>query len=145
MRTAAMGLLDTLTSMTNSLNPENGAAAQQGGNLLPVLLEQLSRYPGGLPGLIKAFQEGGLGEVVQSWVGTGQNMPVSADQLDGVLPTGAVDAMAEQSGQNRGDVLAQLSQMLPHIVDRATPGGEVQQEQGFDAGSLIGMLSSLSR
>ncbi|HEY0296450.1 MAG TPA: YidB family protein [Bordetella sp.] len=144
-----MGLLDTLTSITSSLSSNGSAAPQQQaglGGLLPVVLEQLSKYPGGVSGLVAAFEQGGMGQVVGSWVGTGQNAPVSADQLDSVLHPGTVDAIAQQSGQSRGDVLAQLSQILPHIVDHATPGGTVPQgqQQGFDPSALIGMLSKLT-
>jgi uncharacterized protein YidB (DUF937 family) len=142
-----MGLLDSLVSIASSMS-NGGAASQQQqaglGGLLPIVLDQLSKYPGGVSGLVNSFEQGGLGNIVASWVGTGQNMPVSPDQLNSVLPSDTVSAIAQQSGQSNNDVLAQLSQILPHIVDQATPNGAVPQgQQGFDPSSLIGMLSKL--
>ncbi|CFU11378.1 Uncharacterized protein conserved in bacteria [Bordetella pertussis] len=66
-----------------------------------------------------------------------------AAQLDSVLEPGMVDQMAQQSGQDRGDVLANLSRLLPGLVDTATPGGQAESGQSFDAGSLLASLSGL--
>jgi uncharacterized protein YidB (DUF937 family) len=77
-------------------------------------------------------------------VSTGQNLPVNADQLNSVLHPGTVDAITQQSGLSRDDVLAQLSQILPHIVDHSTPAGSAPAAgQGFDATALSGGLSKL--
>jgi Uncharacterized protein conserved in bacteria len=132
-----MGLLDSLASMA-------GGASGGGNGLLPVVLRQLANYPGGVAGLIAAFQKGGLGEVVQSWIGTGQNLPVSAQQLDAVLDRGTVDAIARESGQDRPAVLEALAGLLPKLVDQATPDGSVPAG-GFDAGGLLGMLGGALR
>jgi len=66
--------------------------------------------------------------VADSWVGTGQNQPVSPDQLERVFGRQQVDTMAEQSGMDRGGFLSQLSQHLPSVVDRMTPNGRIQDE-----------------
>lgn len=132
-----MGLLDSLASMA-------GGASGGGNGLLLVVLRQLANYPGGVAGLIAAFQKGGLGEVVQSWIGTGQNLPVSAQQLDAVLDRGTVDAIARESGQDRPAVLEALAGLLPKLVDQATPDGSVPAG-GFDAGGLLGMLGGALR
>jgi len=121
-----------------------GGASRGGHGLLPVVLRQLANYPGGVAGLIAAFQKGGLGEVVQSWIGTGQNLPVSAQQLDAVLDRGTVDAIARESGQDRPAVLEALAGLLPKLVDQATPDGSVPAG-GFDAGGLLGMLGGALR
>ncbi|KOF52572.1 hypothetical protein AD428_19385 [Achromobacter sp. DMS1] len=100
--------------------------------------------PGGLSGLIASFQKGGLGEIVASWVGTGQNQPVSPGQLGQVLEPGMVDELAAKTGQDQDSVLATLSQLLPQLVDQATPSGQVQEgQQGFNPAELLGSLSSL--
>jgi uncharacterized protein YidB (DUF937 family) len=118
---------------------------QQGGSasLLPVLLEQLNKYPGGLSGLIASFQKGGLGEVVASWVGTGQNLPVSPGQLGSVLDPGVVNELAAKTGQDTNSVLDSLSAVLPQLVDKATPEGAVQPGQQFNPTDLLASLTGL--
>jgi uncharacterized protein YidB (DUF937 family) len=91
---------------------------------------------GGLAGLVEQFGRAGLGDVAGSWVGRGQNMPISADQLGQALGGERIGAMAGQLGMDQGDLLGQLSQMLPQIVDRLTPEGQVPQ------GDLAGALGS---
>ncbi|QKH39583.1 DUF937 domain-containing protein [Achromobacter pestifer] len=132
-----MSLLDTLASMAGG--------GQQGGSasLLPALIEQLNKYPGGLTGLIASFQKGGLNEIVASWVGTGQNMPVSADQLGSVLDPGVVNELASKTGQDTDSVLGSLSSLLPQLVDKATPNGEVQGEQQLNPADLLASLSGI--
>ena len=132
-----MSLLDTLASMAGG--------GQQGGSasLLPALIEQLNKYPGGLTGLIASFQKGGLGEVVASWVGTGQNLPVSPSQLGAVLDPGVVNELAAKTGQDESAVLDSLSALLPQLVDKATPEGAVQPGQSFNPADLLGSLSGM--
>lgn len=83
---------------------------------------------GGLGGLVSAFEQAGLGHVVQSWIGNGQNIPVSPDQLRGVLGDDRVQTMASQSGMGEQDFLSQLSQHLPHAVNGVTPDGELPDD-----------------
>lgn len=132
-----MSLLDTLASMAGG--------GQQGGSasLLPALIEQLSKYPGGLSGLIASFQQGGLGEIVASWIGKGQNLPVSADQLGQVLDPGVVNELAAKTGQDTGSVLGSLSSLLPQLIDKATPEGAVQPGQSLNPSDLLASLSGL--
>lgn len=91
---------------------------------------------GGLAGLVEQFSRAGLGDVVGSWVGRGQNLPISPDQLGQVLGGDRIGTMAGQLGMDQGDLLGQLSQMLPQVVDRLTPEGQVPQ------GDLAGALGS---
>ncbi|WZB74970.1 YidB family protein [Achromobacter insuavis] len=132
-----MSLLDTLASMAGG--------GQQGGSasLLPALIEQLGKYPGGLSGLIASFQQGGLGEIVASWIGKGQNLPVSADQLGQVLDPGVVNELAAKTGQDTGSVLGPLSSLLPQLIDKATPEGTVQPGQSLNPTDLLASLSGL--
>ncbi|MGE8655395.1 MAG: YidB family protein [Achromobacter sp.] len=132
-----MSLLDTLASMAGG--------GQQGGSaaLLPALIEQLNKYPGGLSGLIASFQQGGLGEIIASWIGQGQNLPVSADQLGRVLDPGVVEELAAKTGQDTGSVLGALSALLPQLVDKVTPDGAVQPGQSFNPSDLLASLSGL--
>lgn len=133
-----MGLLDNLTNMAAGALAKDG-----GGGLLPIVLKQLANYPGGIQGLIANFQQGGLGEIVQSWIGSGANLPVTADQLGSVLAPSTVDNIAAESGQSKPAVLEALTGLLPKIVDQATEGGNVPASGSFDASALLGMLSKL--
>ena len=109
----------------------------------------------GLGGLIGALTQGGLGQVASSWVGTGQNQPVSADQITQALGSsssgssgssgsssgvGSILAqLAQQAGMSHGDAASSLSQILPGLVDKLTPNGQVPQQS-----SLEEMLGSLN-
>jgi len=83
---------------------------------------------GGLGGLVSAFSQAGLGDVVQSWIGHGPNQPVSPDQLRNVFGDEQVQSMAGQSGMAPTDFLSQLSQHLPRAVDGMTPNGRLADE-----------------
>lgn len=82
---------------------------------------------GGLSGLLGRFQQAGLGGVAQSWVGHGANQPVSPDQLQQVLGQDQVQNMAQQTGMQPNDLLSQLSQYLPGVVDKMTPNGQLPE------------------
>lgn len=89
---------------------------------------------GGLMGLIERFQQAGMGDVAQSWVGTGANQSVSPQQLEQVLGQQRVQQMAEQANMPPQDLLSQLSQVLPHVVDRLTPNGQLPPADAFGGG-----------
>ena len=101
---------------------------------------------GGLGGLLQQLQQGGLGEAAQSWVSTGQNLPVSADQLQSALGADRIDALAQQVGMPAGDLSSQLAQFLPQVVDQLTPDGQLPTGGGADLGGLLGnVLGGLMR
>jgi uncharacterized protein YidB (DUF937 family) len=79
-----------------------------------------------LPGLVAALEKGGLGPQVQSWVGNGTNMPITADQLKAVLGNTEVQNFARQMGLPVDEVLKLMAQFLPEIVDKASPNGVLQ-------------------
>ena len=80
---------------------------------------------GGLGGLLEKLQQGGLGEVAKSWVGSGQNQPISPGPLGSALGPSIVKALAEKTGLSEQEVAAQLSQVLPGFVDKLTPQGRL--------------------
>ena len=101
---------------------------------------------GGLGALVSAFQGAGLGKVVESWISTGQNLPINGDQLQQVLGHDKIADMAQQLGMSHQDTAGQLSQALPQIIDMLTPHGQAPQGGLGDIGSIIGMLQKgLSR
>lgn len=92
---------------------------------------------GGLGGLLAQLQQGGLGDAAQSWVSTGENLPVSGEQLSAALGADRIDAIAQQVGMPAGDLSSQLAQYLPQVVDRMTPNGQLP-DGGADLGGLLG-------
>ncbi len=105
---------------------------------------------GGLAGLADKFQQNGMGDIMNSWIGTGENKPVAPDALGGLLGNDMVASMAKQLGVNNNDLLGQLSQMLPQVVDKLTPQGQLPAggiggAGGPDLGQLAGMLGGLLR
>ena len=80
---------------------------------------------GGLNGIFSAFQQGGLGHIVDSWVGTGANLPVSADQLSQVLGSGKIGEIASQLGISQDDAAGGLAKILPELVNHITPDGQL--------------------
>lgn len=76
-----------------------------------------------LPGLVAALEKGGLGPQVQSWLGNGTNMPITADQLKAVLGNSQVQEFARHFGLPVDGMLNALAQYLPEIVDKASPNG----------------------
>jgi len=116
-----MGLLD---SVVGSL----AAGNTQGGNgLLDVVMQLIQNQPGGLAGLVQSLQQGGLGEVVNSWVSTGQNMPVSGQQLASALGGDQLQTIAAQLGLSPEQASGSLADLLPQVVDQLTPNGQLPE------------------
>lgn len=135
-----MGLLDSIVGqVAGSLG--GGAAGQQGGLLEAVTGLINNPQTGGLQGLIQSFEQQGLGHVISSWIGTGQNLPISAEQLQSVLGNEQVQAIAQKLGLSPQDISSHLSQLLPQVVDKVTPDGAVPQGDALQ--SAIGMLGGL--
>lgn len=122
---ALLGIV--LGMLTNRGGGDAGAASGMGG----------AGGIGGLGDLLTKFQQAGLGDAAASWVGTGQNMPVSGAQVEGALGTDLLSQIARQIGLPQGEVAGHLSQMLPQVVDRLTPNGQVP-DGGVDASALPG-------
>ncbi len=116
-----MGLLDNLAG--SFLGGNAGAAS----GLAKSVLEMLgSNQGGGLGGLVQVFQQNGLGHLVDSWVGTGQNLPVSPGEVQQALGP-QVQELAQQHGMSTDAVTQALSQFLPGLVDHLTPNGQLPQ------------------
>ena len=142
-----MGLLDSVLGsvMGNLASGRQGGGA--GANILMQVLGGLLTQGGGVGGagsglgaLLQQLQPGGLGDVAASWVGTGQNLPISAEQLQSVLGGDQIGALAQQAGLSQGDLMGRLAQRLPQVVDQHTPDGQLPA--GSEAG-LSGRLSSI--
>ena len=80
---------------------------------------------GGLNDLLKQFQQAGQGDAANSWVGTGANKQISANDLSAVLGSAQINMLTRQTGMSEDELLAGLSRELPAIIDRLTPHGRV--------------------
>ena len=127
-----------------------GQGQQAGAGSLISVAGQLIERAGGVQGLIAMLQQHGLGDAVQSWVGTGSNQPVSGDQLGQALQKGGLGSLLQEAagklGVDQGQLLGQLSQVLPGVVDHLTPGGQVAAPGaggGFNLGALEGLAGKL--
>jgi uncharacterized protein YidB (DUF937 family) len=126
-----MGLLDDLKGAAGGLLQGGGAQSPLARSLLDLLGQG-----GGLNGLVQAFQQKGLGDIVGSWIGTGGNLPVSPAQIqDAIGPH--VQQLAAQHGLPADSISQMLSQILPGMVDHLTPNGQLPAagvlEQGLSA------------
>jgi len=132
-----MALLPVVLSMLSS----GGGGGRQGGGGLGDILGQVlgggagSRggaalgAGGGLGGLLEQMQRAGFGDQASSWVSTGQNMPISPDAIGKIFGQGGLAEIARHANLTPEETSEGLSQLLPEVVDRVTPGG---QQPDFD-------------
>jgi uncharacterized protein YidB (DUF937 family) len=99
---------------------------------------------GGLDGLVGAFQRGGMGDVMSSWVGTGANQQISPGQLADVLGPDMLSQFGKAAGVSGNDATSALSSLLPALVNGLTPRGQVPQGDSLE-GMLGGLLKGLGR
>lgn len=89
------------------------------------LVAALGSHEGGLNGLVQKSESSGLGPVISSWIGTGANQPISADAVHGILGSDLVQQIAAKTGLPVDQLLPQIAEHLPQVVDGMTPNGEV--------------------
>ena len=135
-----MGLLDQLLGGVMGSQPGN-VSQQQQGSLMDMATSMISGSPGGLSGLLEQFRSAGLGQQADSWVSTGQNMPVSGDQVSSVLGQGQMQNMGQRLGLPPGAVAGALAMILPMVIDKLTPNGQVPHQQA-DLSSTLASLKS---
>lgn len=128
-----MGLLDGIAG-----DIIGKLAGGQGGGIAQIAMDLLNQN-GGLSGVLEKFNQGGLASQAASWVGKGENMPVSAEQIGQVLGGGQLAAMAEKFGISPEVLSGQLAQHLPGMVDKLTPDGAVPADES----NLLSQVFSL--
>ncbi len=116
-----MGLLDSLASQVLG-----------GGNTQNTLMTAVmglvgNQQSGGIGGLVEQFSKKGLGDIINSWVGTGANLPITPEQVQQGLGNHAMTQLASQAGISTDEVASHLSQLLPQLVDKLTPNGTIPQ------------------
>ena len=127
-----MALLPVVLSMLASRggSPQGRAGlgdilGQVLGDRMPGARAGMAGGMGGLGALLEQMQHAGLGDQARSWVGTGENMPVSPDALNQVFGEGGIGAIARQAGLTPKETSDGLSQLLPEVINHVTPTGEV--------------------
>lgn len=139
-----MGLLDSLLGsvMGGGAGAATGAAtpgAQQNPMMLMAL--QLLQQNGGIQGVLAKFQQAGFADHVQSWISTGQNMPISADAIAKVLGHGQIGAAAQGLGVDSSEAAGGLAAMLPHVIDQLTPQGSIPHDEGDLVSKALALLN----
>lgn len=155
-----MGLLDKLlrdglaqAGLGQAMGQQAKTAGQAGGMagtamaLLPVVLGLLAKGQGGQPApggglgeLVEKFQRAGYGQQARSWVGTGANLPIPSEAISRVLGGDVLSKIAAQAGLSEQEASAGLTEVLPQVVDRLTPKGEVP-----DVDALAASVGDLRR
>jgi uncharacterized protein YidB (DUF937 family) len=122
-----MGILD---GILGAVTGKSGGGAQA--QILTAVVGMLGS--GGLDKLVESFTKNGLGNIVNSWVGTGKNLPISPDQVLKGLGSQQVNQIASQVGLPTNQVTQLLAQVLPTAIDKLTPNGKIPAEDLLQTG-----------
>ena len=137
-----MGLLDQLISQVGQSMGNGGGNAVPHGDVVTQLVQGLGLGNGaGLASLVQLFQQKGLGSLVASWVSTGPNPAISGDQVTHVLGADRLQQIATQLGVSPAVASGQVASVLPTLVDKLTPQGQVPEGDLLSAG--LGMLKNM--
>lgn len=132
-----MGLLDQLAGALGSGNGRNTL-----GELEAVW--NWVQEQGGIEALLHKFQQGGLGEILASWIGNGGNQSVSGGELKSAFGEEALQSLAQKLGTDINGASGTLAELLPQLIDRLSPQGEIDrqavQNKQLDLGALVGQL-----
>ena len=123
-----MGLLDEIVGKAAGIL--GGDKGEQAGLLGGVMEMFAGKESGGMAGLVQSFQGKGLGGVISSWIGTGENLPISADQIQQVMGSDAIQGLAAKFGIPTEELSAKLAEFLPSAIDKMTPNGTLPEEEG---------------
>jgi len=139
-----MGLLDQIVKGLAGKFLGGGAGTQN--PLLDIALGLINNpQAGGLTGLLETFKGKGLGDAVSSWISTGQNQPVSGEQIQHVLGKEQIQQIAEKIGIPKGEVSSGLASILPEIIDKLTPNGTLPESGMLEQGLSLLKKQLLSK
>ena len=148
-----MGLLDGLLGNlmgsflggSQEQNTFDRGNQPQGGNLLLQIALTMLQQNGGLDGVLNKFREGGLAQHADSWVGTGQNMDISADQLQQVFGSSTLNDLASKLGMPAGQAGSVMAQVLPELINQLTPQGQVTENSDQGISDELSKLANSAR
>ena len=132
-----MSLLDSVLGAVTGKS-EGGPQA----NAVVTLLATLLTQSGGLQGLMNKFSQAGLGGQFSSWVGMGENQPVSGNEVQQVIGSEQVKALAAKLGVDPNQIAGMVAEHLPKVVDKLTPKGQIDPSTNVEQ-SLANLLPSL--
>jgi uncharacterized protein YidB (DUF937 family) len=118
-----MSIFDTVKDLISGGEGGNAGPASHAMELLN------DPATGGVQGLVQKFHEQGMGEVVNSWIGSGGNHPITAEQIQSVVGQDRINAIASKFGISSDEASAKIAEYLPTIVDKLTPHGQVEPAQ----------------
>ncbi len=128
-----MGLLDQIVK--GLAGKFLGGSAGTQNPLLDIALSLLTNpQTGGLDGLVETFKSKGLNDVMSSWVSTGQNLPISGKQIQDVLGSDLIQQFAKKLGASNQDVSGELANLLPGLIDKLTPTGQLPEKNTLEQG-----------
>jgi uncharacterized protein YidB (DUF937 family) len=135
-----MGMLDGLLGSALGGMMGAGGSGQAQSPLLQLAL-QLLQQNGGVAGVLDKFRQGGYADQAASWQSTGPNLPVSGSALQEVLGSGAIGQIAQQLGMSHGDAAGGLAQVLPQLIDKFTPNGEIPEGHNDMVAQALAILT----
>jgi len=107
-----------------------GKEGEQSGLIESIMGMVTNKDSGGLEGLLNNFKENGLGDIISSWISTGENQPISADQIQDGIGKEQIQQIADKIGLSPDAAKSKLAELLPDIIDKLTPDGKIP-EGGF--------------
>lgn len=139
------GILGNLKNLMGG-TPQGGTGqpGSGGGSLMATAL-QLLEQNGGIPGVLAKFQQAGLARQAQSWVSTGGNLPISAGDLQKALGPGAIGQIAARLGLPQGEAGSGLATLLPQLIDKLTPQGQVPENHQDLVAQGLAMIEGVTR
>lgn len=133
-----MGFLDELVG---SLGNGQGQGNQPG--QLQAIWHWVQEQ-GGIEVLLHKFQQGGLGEVLGSWIGTGNNQPVGSNEIQSAFGQGELQSLADKLGTDVNGASGTLAALLPLLIDKMSPHGQMDEKSlhanQLDLGSMVDQL-----
>ncbi|HUR72045.1 MAG TPA: YidB family protein [Candidatus Limnocylindrales bacterium] len=134
---------DPLSSILGGLTGGRGGGT---GNILLQLALSMLQQQGGLGNVLGKFREAGMGAQADSWVGTGQNVNISPNQLEQVFGSGALNDIASKLGMSQEQAGSAMSQVMPELINQLTPQGQVTADsENSVAEGLDALSASLDR
>lgn len=121
-----MGLFDSIAGQVGNALSHTGGG-EHGGLMETVMGLINNPQSGGIQGLMDSFKNQGVGGLLASWIGNGENQPISAEQIQSVLGSEKVQAIADKLGISTADASAKLAGLLPQVIDKLTPNGQVPE------------------
>jgi uncharacterized protein YidB (DUF937 family) len=136
-----MGILDGLLgNVLGGMQGSGGGSTSQDDSPLLRMALQLLQQNGGIGGMVDKFRQAGYAQQADSWVSTGENQPIAPDALQQALGQGELGDIASKLGLSTGAAAGGLASILPQIIDRMTPHGQIPDDHNDLVSQALAML-----